>query len=195
MILLLAVNFQAQNFHTSFSPPGSGSDMSLVFQANFGYTIVDVPEAMEIPEVNPITGDGLSDWENVNMHFVGQLIFNSSGKTSYGIEAGANRLYWWEEKDSDPNRSPYWYWGSIWTYQVGGIVKFNFAKKAYFLTGASVHIFSNDSGATVGIPAAVGYNIPLSKKVELPIEFRVDVIFGKGTPIAVNGGLGLKFEI
>ncbi|MBU1099208.1 MAG: hypothetical protein KKA84_02305 [Bacteroidetes bacterium] len=170
------------------------SDMAFVFMGSFGYTVVDVPTAMDIPEVDA-SGDGLSDWNNYNIHLVGQLIFNNSQNISYGIEAGANRLYWWEEKDSDPNRSPYWYWGEIWTYQVGGIIKFNFNKQFYFLTGASAHIFSNESGTTIGIPAALGYNIVVSKTFEIPIEFRVDVIFGDGTPIPVNGGIGLKFNL
>lgn len=170
-------------------------DISIVAQGQFGYTIVDVPEAMGLPEYTAANGHGLDDWDNVNMNFFGQFLFNSSKNFAWGIEAGANRLYYWEEKENQSSGTPYWYYGTIWTYHVGPVFRWELSNQLYFYTGADLHIFSNDSGATGGVKGAVGYEIPLSKSVSIPLEFRVDAIFGDATPIGVSGGAGFKFNL
>ncbi|MFC2135497.1 hypothetical protein ACFLR4_04870 [Bacteroidota bacterium] len=183
-IILIVSSVQAQKSNTS-----------IVAMGNFGYTVVDVPDAMGWPEYTSANGHGLSDWDNVNMNFFGQVIFKSSKKFSWGVEGGANRLYYWEERDDQPSGTPYFYWGEIWTYHIGPVFRWEIGKQIYFYTGADVHIFSNDSGATGGAKAAIGYEIPLSKSVSIPLEARVDVIFGDATPIGIGGGAGLKFDL
>ena len=177
-------------------PQGMASpkDAALVLQANFGYTFVDVSKAMDIPEYDPITGSGLEEWNNFNFHGIIQLLFKKSEAVSYGPEVGFNRLYYCREKETPIGLSPRWYWGTIWTAHAGGIIRFNVQENLYFLTGASLHIFLDGSGATLGIPAAAGFEVSISSTITMPIEFRTDVIFGNNTPVGIGAGLGLKFN-
>ena len=170
------------------------ADMSVIFQNNFGYTIVNVSEAMEIPEHSDITDEGLVEWNQLNYKGLIQILFDKSKNVSFGPELGINRLYYWEEKHIPPMSSPRWRWGTIWTGHVGGIVRKTFASHYYVLTGASLHVFFNGSGATLGIPLAVGHELPISKDFTIPIEFRIDVIFGNAVPIGLGGGIGLKYN-
>ena len=163
------------------------ADMSVNLQNNFGYTIVNVSEAMEIPD------ERLVDWNQFNYKGLIQILFNKSKNVSFGSEIGFNRLYYWEEKYIPLGLSPRWRWGTIWTGHLGGLVRLNFASHYYVLTGASLHFFFNGSGATIGIPLAIGHELPISKVFTIPIEFRIDVIFGNAVPIGLGGGVGLKY--
>lgn len=174
---------------------GMLKDMSVNLQNNFGYTIVNVSEAMEIPESSSTTDYGLVDWNQFNYKGLIQILFNSSQKVSFGAELGFNRLYYWEEKYKPFGSSARWRRGTIWTWHLGGLVRLSFASHYYALTGGSFHVFFNGSGTTLGIPLAIGHEIPISKVFTIPIEFRVDIIFGNDVPIGLGGGIGLKFNI
>ncbi|MFC1693050.1 hypothetical protein ACFL1R_06060 [Candidatus Latescibacterota bacterium] len=170
------------------------AEMSVNIQNNFGYTIVNVSEAMEIPEYSNITDEGLVDWNQFNYKGLIQILFKKSENVSFGPEIGFNRLYYWEEKHIPPGFSPRWRWGTIWTGHVGGVVRRSFASHYYVLTGASLHVFFNGSGATIGIPLAIGHELPISKVFTIPIEFRLDVVFGDAVPIGIGGGVGIKYR-
>lgn len=170
------------------------ADMIVNLQNNFGYTIVNVSEAMGIPEYSNITDKGLVDWNQFNYKGLIQILFNKSENVSYGPEIGINRLYYWEEKHIPPMSSPRWRWGTIWTGHLGGVVRKSFASHYYVLTGASIHYFFNGSGTTIGIPIAIGHDLPISKVFTIPIEFRIDIIFGNAVPIGIGGGVGLKYK-
>ena len=171
------------------------AEMTVNIQNNFGYTVVDVCEAMDSPEFTVSNRRGLVDWNQFNYKGLIQILFKKSENVSYGPEIGLNRLYYWEEKYIPPGFSPRWDWGTIWTGHLGGLVRRSFASNYYVLTGASLHVFFNGSGATIGIPLAIGHELPISKTFTIPIEFRIDVIFGDAVPIGLGGGVGLKFQI
>ncbi len=168
--------------------------MSINVQNNFGYTIVNVSKAMEIPEYSYITELGLVDYDQFNYKGLVQIFFNSSRKVSYGAELGFNRLYYWEEKYKPYGFDARWHLGTIWTWHLGGLIRLNIASHYYALTGGSVHVFFNESGVALGIPFAIGHELPISKVFTIPIEFRVDIIFGNNVPIGLGGGIGLNFN-
>ncbi len=170
------------------------SQVNINLQNNFGYTLVNVSEAMEIPEHSDITDEGLVQWNQFNYKGLVQILIQK-GSVSYGPEFGAHRLYYWEEKYHTGMGYNRWRYGTIWTYQIGGIFRKDFANHYYYLTGINLQIFSNESGSTVGFPFAVGHELPVSNKFTIPIEFRIDVIFGNAVPTSVGGGIGLKFQI
>ena len=163
-------------------------------QNNFGYTIVDVSEAMGIPEYSRVTDEGLVESNQFNYNGLIQILFSKSEKVSIGPEVGFNRLYYWEEKHIPRGLSPRWRWGTIWTGHLGGLVRLRIAPHYYLLTGANLHVFFNGSGSTIGIPLAIGREVPFSEVFTIPIEFRVDVIFGDNIPIGIGGGVGLKIN-
>ena len=170
------------------------AELNINLQNNFGYTVVNVSEAMEIPEYSEIADEGLVEWDQFNYKGLLQILFIKSENLSFGPELGINRLYYWEEKHIPPMSSPRWRWGTIWTGHLGGIVSKSFAAHYYVLTGASLHVFLNGTGVTIGLPFAIGHELPISEDFTIPIEFRVDVIFGNAIPIGLGGGIGLKFN-
>ena len=171
------------------------AEMIINLQNNFGYTIVSVSEAMGIPEYSEITDEGLVEWNQFNYKGLIQILFKKSENVSFGPELGFNRLYYWEEKHIPPmSSSPRWRWVTIWTVHLGGILRKSFASHYYVLTGASLHVFFNGTGATIGIPFAIGHELPISKVFTIPIEFWIDVVFGSAVPIGLGGGVGLKYK-
>lgn len=169
---------------------------TLNIQNDFGYTIVDVGQAMDINEYNSATGLGLSDYDQFNYRLLGQLLVEKSPGLYFGVEAGLHRLYYWEETYKPlPTSSLRWRYGTIWTVSAGGLVKRDFGDRYYAMTGLSLHNFLNGSGMALGLPFALGHRIKISEKFEMPVEFRADIIFGSGTPIAIGGGVGLQFDI
>jgi hypothetical protein len=171
------------------------SNSSFLVQGNFGYTIVDISQAVDVPEYNRLTDSGLEDWDNFNFNGFGQLLFQSSKNFSWGIEAGMFRIYRWLEKEHPVGLSPRWFGGAVWTFHAGPVLRFLLTENLYFYTGAQIYYFTDESSVTGGINGAIGYDVPLSNSVSLPIEFRTDVIFGNATPICIGGGIGLKFGL
>jgi len=171
------------------------AQISVIIQNNFGYTLVDVSEAMEIPEYSEITDEGLVDWNQFNYKGLIQIFKQNDQSYSLGGELGIHRLYYWEKKFYPSiNSSARWNRGTIWTAQAGVLIKKTIAEQYYLMTGASLHFFLNGSGTTVGFPIAMGHEIRLSKIITIPVEFRMDMIFGKSTPIGLGGGVGIQYK-
>ena len=53
------------------------TQIQINLQNDFGYTIVNVSEAMEIPEYSYTTREGLVDWDQFNYRGFVQLFFSS----------------------------------------------------------------------------------------------------------------------
>lgn len=197
-MIIVAVSAQSQSspptqYQTSDSEQRGTADVSVNVQNNFGYTIVSVSEAIGIPEPAPGTNDGLVEWDQFHYKGLLQLFFDAAQPVSFGPEIGVNRLYHWQEIHTPRGLSPRWRWGTIWTGHIGGLVRWQ--PGAYYLaTGASLHFFFNGSGATLGLPIAVGHEVRLAEAFTLPIEFRMDVVFGDAVPIGLGGGVGFKIH-
>ena len=164
----------------------------LTINNNWGYTVVDVPAAVEIPEVS--NGEGLSDWNQFNYRGMAQFLYRSSETLSFGPEIGVSRLYFWEERYIPIGLSARYRWETVWTWSVGGLVRLDLTPDYYVVTGAGIHTFFNGTGSTVGIPLGIGRTIAVNR-FDIPLEFRVDIVFGDGVPIGLGGGVGLQFEL
>ena len=165
-------------------------------QNNFGYTRVNVSNAMDIPEYSEITDEGLVEWDRFNYKGLLQVFKKKQGNLLIGGELGIHRLYYWEKKFYPSiYSSARWNWGTIWTAQAGGLVKGIIASQYYVMTGGSLHLFLNGTGVTIGFPFAVGHEIRITENVTIPAEFRIDIIFGKAIPMGLGGGAGVQYQI
>ena len=194
LILCISVVFTQSNNYDNLNTIQTKGKIIINLQNNFGYTIVDVGQAMEIQKFSDITKEGLVDWDQFNYKGIVQ-VFLARDKMLIGGEVGFNRLYRWEERYKTFNGYDRWSGGTIWTWHVGALIQLNFANQYYLTTGTGVYTFMNGTGVTVGFPLAVGHIIKLNEKLSLPIEFRTDIIFGSGAPITLGGGIGLKLAI
>jgi hypothetical protein len=164
-------------------------------QNDFGFTLVDVGKAVDVPDYSSSTRQGLDDWDQFHYKGIVQVLFQRSETVSWGPELGISRLYYWEEKYIPVGFSPRWRWGTIWTWHIGGIIRKQLSSGYYVLAGGSLHTFMDGSGTTLGIPLAFGREFTFSDKITLPVEFRTDIVFGNDTPIGIGGGIGVKFPV
>jgi hypothetical protein len=123
-----------------------------------------------------------------------QFLFRSSETLSFGPEIGVSRLYFWEERYIPNGLSPRYRWETVWTWFAGGLVRLDLGADNYVMTGASIHTFFNGTGTTVGIPLGAGHTIAVNDRVSIPLEFRVDIVFGDAVPIGI-GGAGVQFKL
>lgn len=173
----------------------SSSSLEINLLSHFGYTIVDVGKAMEIPDFSDITKEGLNDWDQFGYKGIVQVFFNSTAKTSLGIEGGVVRLYYWEERYKTSMGYDRWRSGVIWTWNVAALLRMRITEQYYVFSGAGAYTFFNGSGTAVGFPIGFGHNIKFSDRLTIPIEFRTDIVLGDATPIAISGGIGILFRL
>ena len=106
---------------------GQPGHWQLIINNNWGYTVVDVPAAVEIPEISG--GKGLSDWNQFNYRGMAQFLYRSSETLSYGPEIGVSRLYFWEERYIPIGLSARYRWETVWTWSVGGLVRLDLTSR------------------------------------------------------------------
>lgn len=181
-------------FLTVFAFAADNGKLVINIQNNFGYTIVDVSQAMDIPEYSDYTQTGLVDWNQFNYKGLVQVLVPNNNFL-IGGEVGFNRLYRWEERYKTFDGYDRWRWGTIWTWHLGVLVQMKLTEQYYIGSGVGVYTFMNGSGTTVGFPLMIGHNLKITNKLTLPIEFRTDIIFGSATPIALGGGIGIKLTL
>jgi hypothetical protein len=150
-----------------------------------GGTLVDVAEAVE--------WDELEEWDTWAAMFKANGEFSLSDALSIGAEFGANRLYYWEYRWSDGYYSGS-RWGTEWTVNLGVHGVIYMGERFYTKGGVGVHVFLSE-GTVAGLLAAVGYNIPVSGKFYIPLEFRIEPVFGNATPIPIMLGTGIRYQL
>lgn len=93
-LLIFCISFvfaQSNNIY-NLNTTVANNKIIINIQNNFGYTIVDVAQAIEIPEFSDITNEGLVDWDQFNYKGLVQ-VFLARDKMLIGGEIGFNRLY------------------------------------------------------------------------------------------------------
>jgi hypothetical protein len=150
--------------------------------AGGGYTVIDVQKVN-----NPIP---LTDWNNYSLVFKGFVEYQIKEGILLGLEAGRNRLYFWEYKA--PGYS-YYNWRTEWTSNAVFYLSKQIGEEFFIQAGAGIHSFYN--GTVFGLLAGVGTSFHLSEKFAIPLALRIEPIFGAGTPVAINIGTGVKYNL
>ena len=153
-----------------------------LYNAN-GVNLLDVEksEEYELEDWNTYSNETLVEFTKVNDR--GLIL---------GGEFGAHRLYYWERRDSYYG---YYYWGTQWTYHLGGLVGYTQNEKLSLKTGLNFRFYSDGSGIAVAIPIAADYGIRLSDRLTLPVGIRTDAIFANAFTFSINILVGLRYQI
>lgn len=150
--------------------------------AGGGVTIVDVEKVLD-----PYT---LSDWNTWSMVFKGYAEYQIGEGKALGLEAGTNRLYYWEYQA--PGYS--WYnWRTEWTTNAVFYFRKELGSKFFIQSGLGVHIFHN--GTVAGLMAGGGTMFQVGEKISIPLFVRIEPIFGSATPVAINIGTGARLNL
>jgi hypothetical protein len=147
-----------------------------------GYTVINV---QKVVDPNP-----LSDWNNYGLVFKGYAEYQISEDKMLGLEIGRNRLYYWEY----PAPGYSWYnWRTEWTTNAVVYLSKHFGEKFFIQIGPGIHIFYN--GTVLGLLGSVGTSFPISNNFSIPLTFRIEPVFGSGTPVAINIATGIRFKL
>ncbi len=166
----------------SFSAIGFTQEIEVGINAVAGITIVDVEKAME---------KVLTDWDQFS--YGGNIygMYHLNDGFAAGLEAGFNKLYYWEEYYG---YGGYYRWGDISTIMIGPLVELA-KNRLYVQSGLNLRIFTNGSGTVPALMFGCGYRIDLPGSLSLPVGLRADIVFGSATPVPVNLAIGLRYAI
>jgi hypothetical protein len=169
-------------FFSAFIGTTSAQFRSVGFTAGAGYTVINVQKVND-----PIL---LSDWDNFSLVFKGYAEYQLSKGNLIGLEVGRNRLYYWEY----PAPGYTWYnWRTEWTTNAVFYISKYFGERFFVQAGPGIHIFYN--GTVFGLMGSAGTSFPIGKSLSIPVTFRIEPVFGSGTPIAVNLATGIRFNL
>jgi hypothetical protein len=167
----------------SLSGAGENKDgFDIGFSVGGGFTAVNFEKA------SGYSDDYLEDWGQG--HFKATLygLAKLAPKFKAGIEVGYNDLYWWYYRipygPSPVYRSAEWS-----TLSLLGIFHKDVGRLFFIQAGAGFHFFDGDPA--FALSAAIGIQ-PRFKNIMFPVSFRVDPIFGAGSPTAIALGAGME---
>ena len=175
-----------------FLLPSFGQLRSFGIKTGVGATLVDVAKAIETEE-DYMEEDYMEEWDTWAVIVKAEGEYGLGERFSLGVEAGVNRLYYWEYK-YDMGYYKGFRWRTEWTGNLVVHAILYLSDNLYLKGGGGLHFFF--SGGTVpGLLASAGYNIPIGDKLMLPLELRVEPVFGNATPIPIVLGVGIKYKL
>ena len=163
-----------------------GQFQSFGLTAGAGYTAVDIEEAIDWYD--------LEDWDHFGVIIKAYAEYELKKDLNLVGEIGSNRLYYWEYRWSDGYYSGY-RWRSEWTTNVGLSFKKVIGDALFIQGGPGVHIFNDGSGTVLGLLMAVGYDLPLTDNLTIPVGFRVEPVFGSALPTSLLVNAGIRYDL
>lgn len=150
-----------------------------------GYTVLNVQSVVGEPLTN-----------SSQFSYGGNLLFlyHCGSSLAVGLDAGFHRLYYWEYSFSGFGYGTEYRWGTEETIHFGPMAELK-KNNFYVQGGLNLRIFTDGTGTVPALLLGAGYAIPISGILALPIGIRTDVVFGSGTPLAVNLSAGLRIKI
>jgi hypothetical protein len=173
-----AAAVQAQT--ATASKAASGPRMLLELTAGAGTTIVDV---------DAWAGTVANDWGTVAYQGTARLFFLSMGRARIGAEVSYRYYFWY---NYFPGGTSYPYEFEVSGAQLSAVARFPLGARASLDAGLGVYDFEDSS--EFGAHAALGYHVPLSPTMTLPIQVRADYVITDPSliPITVNAGIGIR---
>jgi len=165
-----------------------GLDFSLGVYHQIGKTSVDENS------VAPYSYEEIVDFsKTANGNFLQGLVHFK--KFAIGFEYGSSKFFYiyfkyWE---------PYSYRWSSFSYKpknLSALLQYNLIKSLYIQVGIGNYFTNNllNSGSNTGYIVSISNNFNISKSVKIPLFLRALFLTGRGTPVVLTFGLGLKIK-
>jgi hypothetical protein len=77
---------------------------------------------------------------------------------------------------------------------IGLLGKYNFSEKFYFKPGVNLQVYLDGSGTSFGLDEAIGINNKVGEKLHIPVELRMDQIFGNALSFIISIGTGINLS-
>jgi hypothetical protein len=150
-----------------------------------GFTIVNFEEALGYPD------DYMTDWSQFYFSAVVRGFLNAGKSFHFGAEISWEQLYY-AYYVVPYGMYPVYREFNVSTFSVMALARYSINK--FFVIGGMGANFFNE-GVAPALCLEVGYMIHGGGKVKFPVSFRLNPIFGDGTPTPVSIGLGLSYSI
>jgi len=148
-----------------------------------GFTLVNFEKALGYSD------DYMEDWSEVHLSAALRGFLSSEKPVQFGAELGWQRLYYaYYIVPYGP--SPVYREFTVSTVSLSVIGRYTY-NNFFFVGGTGIHFFNEGIAPSLCLEA--GYKINLLKNLKIPISFRINPIFGSGTPIPFSVGAGLCF--
>lgn len=133
------------------------------------------------------------DWNQTLYDGHAQFLLGGAGGLRFGIEVGYSYLMWYSFNYCQGCASPEYTERDVSSSRVMAVARFDSPTRLFLEVAGGVQHFDdfNDLGGFAGI----GYRIPLSGNLELPIKLRAGVILDSDQnlyPIALSAGLSFR---
>jgi hypothetical protein len=150
-----------------------------------GFTLVNFEQALGYSD------NDMEDWSQFHISASLRGFLSSAKPVRFGTELAWQQLYYaYYIVPYGP--SPVYREFNVTTFSV--TVLGRYSVNNFFLTGgAGIHFFN--SGVSPAICLEVGYMLGNSDKLRFPVSFRINPIFGSGTPVPISIGAGVSFKL
>jgi len=148
-----------------------------------GFTLVNFEKALEYSD------DYMEDWSELHICVALRGFILSDKPVQFGAELAWQQLYYaYYIVPYGP--SPVYREFNVSTLSLSALGRYSFNN--FFTTGgAGIHFFNDGIAPSLCLEA--GYMINIPENLKIPLSFRINPIFGSGTPITFSAGAGLSF--
>jgi hypothetical protein len=169
-----------------FAAAGFTPDLTAGAEVGIGYTIVDLPTALEWDQ------DYFQDWSQLYLRTELHAFFFEAGGVLLGATAAWNHLYYyWVRVPYVP--TPLTYEGTVQPISIGAVAELAVFGNVVVRPALNLMIFGD--GVTVGIRPTILYRLPLAERLVVSAGLTIDVIFGSGVPIGAGATVGVDYAI
>jgi hypothetical protein len=150
-----------------------------------GFTIVNFEEALGYPD------DYMTDWNQFYFSAAARGFLNTGKTMHFGAELAWEKLYY-AYYVVPYGTSPVYRAFTVNTFSLMALGRYS-KNKFFAVGGLGAHFFNN--GVAPSICLEAGYLINSGGKIKFPVSFRVNPIFGDGTPTPISIGIGISYTI
>jgi len=150
-----------------------------------GYTLVDFEKALDYSD------EYLEDWGEIYLGAALRGFLHLSSRLQIGAEVTWQQLYYaYYRLPYGP--SPVYREFNVTAVSLMALSRYYLNDRFFIVGGAGVHIFND--GVSPSVCLEPGYMIEAGNNLTIPVSFRINPIFGSGTPIPFSVGAGVSYN-
>jgi len=151
-----------------------------------GYTLVDFEEALDYSD------EYLEDWGKIYLGAALRGFLQLRSRLQLGAEVAWQQLYYAYYRLPYGPSPPVYREFNVTTVSLMALSRYYLNNRFFIVGGAGVHIFND--GVSPSVCLEPGYMIEAGNNLTIPVSFRINPVFGSGTPILFSVGAGVSYN-